>query len=345
MKTGTTTIKSLIGNMLKGDRMSLARLISKVENRASELPIIMKHLYPKTGRAQIIGITGPPGAGKSTLVDQMTSCLRAQGKSVAIVAIDPSSPFSGGAVLGDRIRMQRHAGDSGVFIRSLGTRGKHGGLSHATREVVLVLDAAGFDTILVETAGVGQTELDILQLAETVLVILVPESGDSIQVMKAGLMEIADIFAVNKSDRPEADQLVRELMNMLQLGDGKSTESRNSGSKSSPQSTPQGTKETKRWVPPVQKTQATRGVGVDALVESVQAHQEFIKKSGDRKKRHLEFLRNELSDILREELDAAIELSFGTSPGKAILNKLLERKIDPYSAAKLITYCLGSVKE
>jgi LAO/AO transport system kinase len=204
---------------LLGDTLSIARLLSKIENRSPELPSLMRQIYPKTGGARVIGITGPPGAGKSTLVDRLTALIRKNLKQkVAIVAVDPSSPFSGGAILGDRIRMQNHTGDAGVFIRSLGTRGKHGGLSHSTKEVVLALDACGFDWILVETAGVGQTELDVLRLAQTVLVVVVPESGDSIQVMKAGLMEIADVFSVNKSDRPEADKMVRELVTMVSLG-------------------------------------------------------------------------------------------------------------------------------
>ena len=206
---------NLVQDMLSGKRVALARLISKIENRDQDLPSLMGQIYPHSGRAQVWGITGPPGAGKSSLVDQLTVRLRSEGKTVAIVAVDPSSPFTGGAILGDRIRMQRHFEDRGVTIRSLGTRGKHGGLSHSTKEVVLTLDAAGFDVVLVETAGVGQTELEILRLAQTIVVVLVPESGDSIQVMKAGLMEIADVFAVNKSDRPEAEQLVRELVTMV----------------------------------------------------------------------------------------------------------------------------------
>jgi LAO/AO transport system kinase len=305
----------LVQDMLAGHRLSLARLISKVENRDADLPELMKLLYPHTGNAEVWGITGPPGAGKSTLVDGLAAGLRTQGKRVAIVAVDPSSPFTGGAILGDRIRMQRHFGDRGVYIRSLGTRGKHGGLSHASKEVVLVLDAAGFDVILVETAGVGQTELEILRLAQTVIVVLVPESGDSIQVMKAGLMEIADVFAVNKSDRPEADQLVRELVNMVGL---------------SPH-------DEKSWMIPVMKTEATRGVGIDELRVVIQNHQLHLTQSGKRQLKALEFLKNEVADILSERVNYSVMKTFETSSGQDLLNQLLNRSIDPYFAADLIS--------
>lgn len=305
----------LITEMRAGKRLALARLISKVENRDSDIHEIMKQIYAHSGKAQVWGITGPPGAGKSTMVDQFAVQLRKQGKRVAIVAVDPSSPFSGGAILGDRIRMQQHTSDDGVFIRSLGTRGKHGGLSHATKEVVLVLDSAGFDVILVETAGVGQTELDILKLAQTVVVSLVPESGDSIQVMKAGLMEIADVFAVNKADRPEADKLVKELITMVGMNDH----------------------DENTWMIPVQKTEAVRGVGIEDLMKAIDNHQVWLTKSGHREEKSRQFLKEEVLDILFERLGRTVESAFQTRSGRELLDQMVKREVDPYSAADLIS--------
>jgi LAO/AO transport system kinase len=305
----------LVKDMLAGHRLSLARIISKLENRDSDVSSLMAALYPMTGKAQIWGLTGPPGAGRSTLVDRITFKLRKKGKKVAIVAIDPSSPFTGGAVLGDRIRMQQHSGDPGVYIRSLGTRGKHGGLSHSSKEVVLALDAAGFDVILVETAGVGQTELDILKLAQTIAVILVPESGDSIQVMKAGLMEIADLFVINKSDRAGADALSKELVTMV----GMSAHDANS------------------WIVPVLKTEGTRNLGIEELVNQIEEHQTHLTLSGKRISKTQDFLKTEVADILNERLNKSVFSAFETASGIELLSQLFLRKIDPYSAADMIS--------
>src|SRR2546425_445910 len=200
-KTVAQRTDRMIDRMLGGDRLALARLITQVENRTAALPAIMKAVYPRAHGAYVVGVTGPPGAGKSTVVDRLTVLLRAEGATVGVVAVDPSSPFTGGAVLGDRIRMQAHALDPGVFIRSMATRGSHGGLARATGDTITLLAAAGYAWVLVETVGVGQTELDIMKLADTTVVVLVPESGDAIQTMKAGLMEAADVFLVNKADR------------------------------------------------------------------------------------------------------------------------------------------------
>ena len=299
----------LIDRMLQGDRRALARLMTLVENGHPQTSYILSRIHDRCGRSYVIGFTGPPGAGKSTLVDQVTGRIRRQGKSVGIVAIDPSSPFSGGAVLGDRIRMQSHYLDDSVFIRSMSTRGSHGGLSRATRQVIQLLDAFGKEFVLVETVGVGQTELDVMRVADTTVVVLVPEAGDTIQTMKAGLLEIADIFVVNKADREGAGRIKSELEAMLQMR---------------PQDA---------WSIPVILTQAAHGIGIDDLLAKIMEHREWRERSGVRATENAAARQEEFLQALQEELARRIQRAADAGKFAPVFDKLRRGETDPYRAA------------
>jgi len=305
----------LVERMLKGDRLALARLITQVENRSPAVPAIMKTVYPRAGAAYVLGVTGPPGAGKSTVVDRLTAHLRAENATVGIVAVDPSSPFTGGAVLGDRLRMQAHALDPGVFIRSMATRGSLGGLARATGEVIKLLASFGHDWVLVETVGVGQTELDIMKLADTTVVVLVPESGDAIQTMKAGLMEAADVFAVNKADRAGAPALMAELKFAAHLHYSSST---------SPKDVD--------WEIPVLAAQAQSDVGIAELLAEVRRHRGVLEASGALASRRRRRVRAELEGLLVDEFRDRVARGLSGGALQAKLDEVVAGDTDPYSA-------------
>jgi LAO/AO transport system kinase len=315
---------ALVERMLAGDRLALARLITHVENRTGAVPEIMRAVHARSGEAYVVGITGPPGAGKSTVVDRLTAALRAQGRTVGVVAVDPSSPFSGGAVLGDRIRMQAHALDPGVFIRSMASRGAFGGLARATGDVIKLLAAFGLDWVLVETVGVGQTELDIMKLADTTVVVLVPESGDAIQTMKAGLMEVADIFVVNKADRSGAPALMAELKFSVHL-----------------QYTSPAAPKDIDWEIPVLSTEAQNNVGVEALLDTMVRHRTTLEQAGALAGRRRRRRRDEFRTLLLEELGASIDRRLASGDLARTLERVTEGEMDPYSAAAAVLAVLS----
>jgi len=306
--------------MLDGDRLALARLITRVENRAPDVPEIMRAVHERTGRAYVLGITGPPGAGKSTLVDRVTGRLRAEKQPVGVIAVDPSSPFTGGAVLGDRIRMQTHTLDPDVFIRSMATRGSLGGLARATGDVIKLMDAFGFPWIIIETVGVGQTELDIIRQVDTTVVTLVPESGDSIQAMKAGLMEVADVFVVNKADRDGAHALMAELRFSVHL-----------------HYTSGGAPKDVDWEVPVLAAQAVNDVGIDELMGQVKRHRAVLEQAGALETRRQARRRAELEALLVEEFTAQVTERVQTDAALgATIEAVTAGRLDPYSAVARI---------
>ena len=309
-KNMSAPVESWAQQIRTGEVRAVSRAITAIENHAPDSEALLKILFPHTGAAYLSGITGAPGTGKSTLVDRLAAHYRKAQQKVGVIAVDPTSPYSGGAILGDRIRMQSHAGDNGIFIRSMATRGFLGGLSRAAAEVALVLDAAGKKQILIETVGVGQDEIDIVRLADCVVVVLVPGLGDDIQSMKAGLMEIADIFVLNKADREGADRLEEQLHAMLSLvmpRDG--------------------------WHPPVIRTVATENSGVDALAAAIEKFRIHFESSGQREKKHQEHWKNRLLGLLESRL---LEQVLHGAEGEKRLDRMAaevaQRKKDPFTA-------------
>lgn len=299
----------LAERVFAGDARGIARAISLIEDESPAGADLVRDIYPRTGRAYLIGVTGPPGAGKSTLVDRITAELRRKQQTVGIVAVDPTSPFSGGAILGDRVRMGAHFGDDGVFIRSMATRGHLGGLARATSDVALVLDAAGKDVVIIETVGVGQDEVDIVRTADISIVVLVPGTGDEVQALKAGIMEIADIFVVNKADREGADRLVQSVAAMLSLQ----------------------TFTPREWRPPILKTEATSGAGVVELIEAVEkfrAHSESARATRQRERQEFR-----LRDLLSHRFMQLVEQTLPAGELQRIVDGIAAREVDPYTAA------------
>ena len=311
-------LQPLISSLRSGDARALARAISIVENRAPGWSDLLKALFPHTGHARVIGLTGAPGAGKSTLVDQLARFCRKQNQTVGIIAVDPTSPYTGGAILGDRIRMQDHFADSGIYIRSMATRGSLGGLARTTADVATVLDASGRDVILIETVGVGQAEVDIVRLAEITVVILVPGMGDDVQTIKAGIMEIADIFVINKSDRDGAENVEKEsraLQSLAMRHDG--------------------------WTPPIVKTVASQGQGVEELADAIGQYEAYLQKDNRALKKSVENWQERLVEMLRGAMLEKARAQLGDGNLARLATEVAEHKRDPYTLVEEIAADAG----
>jgi len=337
----------LVEAVLAGDRRAIARLITRIENGGEDAHADLAHIYPHTGRAHIVGVTGPSGTGKSTLVNELAKAYRSANHQVGVIAVDPTSPFSGGAILGDRIRMRDLAGDAGVFIRSMATRGSLGGLARATADAIKVLDAAGFGVIIVETVGAGQSEVEIAETAHTVIVVEAPGMGDEVQAIKAGILEIADVFAVNKADREGADHTLAALEMMLNLGQAvpaqrvmhhgrliEVAERPASSSAAPPHLTEGAAAESGAWRPPIIKTVALRGEGTTELVQAIADHRHYLEASQELARRNHIRLANELEHILRDELMSRLLDRVDRASLAGLMAQVTARRLDPYSAAQ-----------
>ena len=302
---------SLVAKAQAGDNRAIARLLSVVENEEAGAAEALRELYPLTGRARVIGVTGPPGGGKSTLVNKLAGAYREQGERVAVVAVDPSSPFSGGALLGDRIRMRDRFLDEGLFIRSMASRGHSGGVARTTSRVVNVLDAIGYGVVLVETVGVGQEEVEVIRVVGSVVLVTVPGLGDDIQAIKAGVLEIADVLVVNKADRPGADETARDLAQMLTLGKLRTS-----------------------WKPPIIRTVAATGENVEQLVDAIEQHRVWAAENGERDRRRRDAARADVEDILREALVRQLRDRVGAERVDRAVARVADRQLDPYAAVE-----------
>jgi len=341
----TSHIPELVSRIRAGDVRALSRAISAVEDHTPESTELLKALFPYSGNAALLGITGAPGSGKSTLVDQLARLYRKQVKTVGIVAVDPTSPFSGGAILGDRIRMQSHHADPGIFIRSMATRGSLGGLASTTADVATVLDASGRDIVMIETVGVGQDEIDIVRLADVTVVVLVPGMGDDVQTIKAGIMEIADIFVINKADREGAERVEREIRAMQAITPSRANSARAASPVRTGAAGDTGGPAIRKddWTPPIVKTVANEGSGTEELVTAIESYRSYLEQSGRARTRRIENWRGRIAEMLRDALFQHV-LSYYLSEGEStrLAREVAEHRRDPYSLVEELVGELGT---